>query len=651
MAGWFNKTTSAIKDAVVGAYNGILASLRVFFRGIYWGVRDIARRAYDRMRPEVEKWFSGFKTLPATFLNFVATTAGTDLALQPSRALTTVGALFGIALAAGTGAHVLSTCLNFIPTMDWVGAAQLSAFLAQAAAFDPLTEATYGVLINDALTQPMRYHWNQMLRPRIPTEGSIFLMGRKRGLNRAEFGKAMAYHGLPNWWIDKEYQFFWTDPSPYWLLRMSEHATPALTPSSTFLPWLAEWLPNWRSDNMAWFKMKLMLAGFEDTDIPAFIEGFQRRRVGPAVTQIKTSVRAMIREGYWGKSEAEAALRPLGVRQEEIEYIIVAEEVDYQKRYLDDQVRYYTESFRKGQFSRQDLSLALSTVFTTNAQVKQVVLREVTRALPKPKPFVPAKEDPLVSSLRRQAVTSWTTAYRKWEITAPDLRAGLAIVLDDADLAWHLVQVERSRFRTPPPPPVPPEEDPLVASARRASIASWVKRFRDGEIDFGLLEMGLTPLIPDPTIVSQIVQLEQLRAPLPPEIIPPYEEPPELADLRQEYVRGHIEMFRKRLISVGQLYTYLLADGLSSDLAQATAVTQALKRVKVPPLESPYFRSDTLRALQDEAIGSYDRMYELGQISLEQYEAYLAGVGVDPAVITYLGDTQSLNRFLQTVGA
>ncbi len=432
-----------------------IASPSGSFKGVWDRLIDVASAtAEDAARGfagTIDHLFGGFQTIPQTFLAYVAKIAGTDLAMEPSRALPTVGSLYSISMAAGTGAHLLSTALNIVPTLNWVGASQLAGFVAEAAGFDFLTRATYGTLIDDALTWPLRYHWNQMLRPRIPTEGSVFLMGRKRGLSRDEFGRAMAFHGLPEWWIDKEYQFFWTDPSPYWLLRMSEHATPEIQPSALFLPWLDEWLPNWRDDPWAWFKMKLMLAGFEQTDIPAFIEGFQQRRLGPARTQVKTSVRAMVREAYWGKMEAEAALRPLGVRPDELQYMMLAEEIDYQNRFNDDQVRWYTEAYRKAEISRQDFMLALSTMIIKPERIAQIVAREDTRKLPKPKPLVEAAEDPLTKSLVRSAVTSYTKAYRDWEIDLQDLRLALNVILRNPTLVNAMIDAEALRYRPPPP--------------------------------------------------------------------------------------------------------------------------------------------------------------------------------------------------------
>ncbi len=614
------------------------------------GIIDDAKSAIERATPVVRSWVAGFESLPSTFLNWVAETAGTDLGLNPSRALATAGSLYSMSIAAGTTAHVLATTLNAIPATNWVGASQLAGFVAQAAGFDRLTDATYGVLIDEALTWPLRYHWNQMLRPKIPTEGAIFIMGRKRGLNRGEFSQAMAYQGLPDWWIDREYQFFWTDPSPYWLLRMSEHATPKLQPSDIFLPWLEEWLPDWRSDPWAWFRMKLMLAGFEDTDIPAFIAGFQSRRLGPAVTQIKTSVRAMVREAYWGRAEAQNALRPLGVRQEEIEYILLAENIDYQNVFNDNQVRYYNESFRKGELSLQDLSLMLSTFIVRPERVAQIVARERVRAMPKAAPIVPGKVDPLITTLIRQAMNSWTKAWRAYEIEGAELLLGLTIVVQDDVLARQLVEVELTRYRPPPPEPLPPPEDPLVRKVRLEAISFWIKQFRDGEISADMLELGLANLIDDPEIVRLVSQIEELRARRAVEILPLFEEDPAMAAVREETVRGHLEMFRKRLIGLDELYLYLVQDGLAQLLAQATVLTQALKRVRTLPPDSPYFMRDAVREVIDEAIVTYGDMVRRGEISIEELKVNLAGAGVDPDLAMYLADTLEVQIFAEKWG-
>lgn len=693
--------------------NTVIEALRRWWAGIQPQIIRAAESAITFARPYIERWVGAFQELPATYLNWIAATAGTNLALTPSRALTTAGSLYAMSIAAGSLAMVTSTALNLIPATNWVGASQFSAFIAEAAGFEPLTRATYGVLLNEVLTQPLRYHWNYQLRPRIPTEGTIFLMGRKRGLTRSEFTQAMGYQGIPNWWIDKEYLFFWTDPSPYWLLRMSEAANPTIHPSGQFEEWLNQWLPNWRSDPWAWYKMKLMLAGFEDTDIPAFIEGFQKRMLTSAVTQVKTSVRAMLRDDYWTKADAQGSLRSLGTRQEEIELMWVAERLDYQHEYLDDQVMYYKESFRKGEIGEQDLSLALSTIYQSPERVHQEVARERVRALKKPAPITPVSEDPLVKSLRRQASNSWIQLYRDWEIDERDLLLGLTIVVQDPALAEEMVKAEKTRVRaapeepaypaeappaakarrdsiaswvaayregeitadeldhnleplipnvetrrevvrlellryTPPPAePVPPEEAPLAAQSRRQAIASWISAFRAGEFGPEELELKLTPLIPDRDTRLQVVELEQLRYVPTPELIPPPSEDEAMAKIRQEAVRGHIEMFQKRLIGTDELYIYLLGDGLVEQVARDTVITQATRRVKVPALDSPYFLQDVMRGLIDQGLLAFEEMVIEGTITLDQYVAWLTGLSVDGDVITYLADTLTLRRFLE----
>ena len=645
---WLKSVPTLIWQGLVQAWGSVMQTLATWWKEVVSFLRDGLGWVKTTVIPTVSGWIEGFASIPATFLNWVAATAGTDLALHPATALATAGSLYVMSMTAGSGAHILSTALNLIPTLNWVGMSQLAGFVGEAAGFAALTKATYGVLVDDALSWPLRYHWNQMLRPRIPTEGEIYTMGRKRGLTRGEFGQAMAYQGLPDQWIDKEYQFFWTDPSPMWLLRMSEVSNPKIEPSGTFLPWLDQWLPNWRDDPWAWYRMKLMLAGFEDTDIPAFVDAFQRRMVSSAVTQVKTSVRAMVREAYWDRSEVEGMLRPLGVRQDEIEYLMMAEELDYQKGYLDDQVTGLLESFRKGVLSRQDLSLALSTIIVKPERVGQIVAREEVRALPKPVAIAPAKEPTIIKSLVTQAVSSWTKAYRDWKITADELELGLTIVLQDAVLAGKLVAVEQTRYRPAPLAPPPPPEDPIVAASRRAAIASWIAKYRAGEITADVMEMGLSPLIADRERLLQIRHLEELRAPQPAEIIPPYEEDPLMAAVREESVRGHLAMFSKRLISLGELYSYLVADGLAEALARATALTQAYKRIKPASPDVAYFQQDQLREAIDAAISGYTLMLEKGQITLEEFRVDLLAAGVDPDVVVYLCDTQEVRAFLRS---
>ncbi|MCK4299948.1 MAG: hypothetical protein KAX80_10470, partial [Planctomycetes bacterium] len=359
---WLQARLDPINEMIAGGWPFIIDQFSLAF-GPGRKLSDPEHRSVlDHYKPIVQGWFDEFAAIPKDWLTRAAEIAGTNLALEPSRSLDVAGHLYGRALAAGTGAHVVATALNAIPTLNWVGASQLAAFVAEGAGFEAITRATYGTFLDGALAWPMRYHWNQLLRPKIPTEGAIYAMGRKRGLDYAEFSKAMAYHGLPQEWIDKEYLFFWADPSPYWLLRMSEQATPSVEPHGLMREWYDKWVPGWQSDPWGWYRAKLKMAGFEDSDIQPFIDGFQRRRVAPAITRLKTAIRHMSREAYWDDWKVRDELSTLGVREDEITYLIDAERLQRQNDYLDDQVRYYNESFRKGEISAQGLSIVLSTI-------------------------------------------------------------------------------------------------------------------------------------------------------------------------------------------------------------------------------------------------------------------------------------------------
>lgn len=644
---WQGGLLRSILDSLLNVWNAIIEALRLVWAKLHPIILEAAETAITVARPYVKRWVGAFESIPATFLNWVAGTAGTNLAMQPARALSTAGSLYGMSIAAGAAAMTLATALNIIPATNWVGAQQFAGFISEAAGFEPLTRATYGTLLNEVLIWPLRYHWNAQLRPKLPTEGTIFLMGRKRGIGRGEFYQAMAKQGIPNWWLDKIYLFFWTDPSPFWLARIAESTIPDWKPGYEWQQWADQWIPGWRSDPFKWLRAKLMLAGYETADVDSMIEGIQGKLVASATTQVKTSVRAMLRDAYWTKADAEGALRPLKVRQEEVELLYLAEELDYQKGYLDDQVRYYKEAFRKGEIHLQDLTLALSTIIVRSERVAQEVARERVRALKKPKSIVTPKEDPLVTRLRRQAIDSWVKLYRGWEIDREDLLLGLTIVVEDPDLAAEMVTVELTRVRPDPPVPLPPPKDPIIAKSERQAIASWVKAFRDEEVDSDELELGLAQLIPDAEVRLQIVQLEELRYRPTPDLIPPVKEDPIIAKIRAEKVRGHIEMFRKRLVVIEQLYLYLLADGLVEPVARATVITQATKRIRMPGIDSPYFLKDVMRDLIDQGLLAYEEMYMDKTITIDEYITWVTTLAADPDVVTYLADTLTLRRFLE----
>lgn len=595
--------------------------------------------------PWLDQTMNNLPEIPGQFMDYVVTLCGDNLAMQPARALSSIGALYGLSLAAGSTAHLTSTLLNLVPTLNWVGASQFAALVSEVAAFTPITNASYGVLLNEVLAIPLRYHWNQMLRPRLPTEGEIFTMGRKHGISYGEFKNAMAYTGIPDWWIEKMYDFFWTDPSPMWLLRMVEGGVPRITEPGRKRAWLDEWLPDWQRNPLAWLEMKLMLAGYEDCDLGPMIEGMTGRGMQSPVTQFKTSVRAMVRDAYWTEGQAAAALAPYNVRAEEVHLLYIAEELDYQKGYLDDQVMYYKEAFRKGRLSEQDLTLALSTIYVREERIAQEVMREVVRTLPTPKTTIEYKEPAEVKSLRTSAIGSWTKQFRAWEISEADLLLGLTIVVRDAALAAEMVDVEKTRYREPPKEPTPPPEDPVVASARRQAIASWVTEFREGRIKSSELEVYLEPLIPNRDTRRQLVDLEQLRYNPSPELLALAEENAELAKVRAEHVRGHCDMFQKRTIDVEQLYAFLLGDGLDNRLARATCITQASKRIRVPAPDSLIYRDDVIALLAEEGIEGYERAYLAGEITLVTYAAWLQSIVEDPDVATYLADVLSLKRF------
>jgi len=334
-------------------------------------------------------------------------------AITPDDAYTIGGSLYSMAFVFGTGAHFTAALLDAIPFVDALGLQQLAGFVSQMGSFEEISRATYGVLISQALAWPMRYYVNREYRPMIPPTGEIYTMGRKRGITRGEFGTFMAYQGLSEWWIDRIYEFFWTDPSLYWLMRMADVEVPPAVPAPEIIPWLDRWIPDWRTNPKWWLYRKMMLAGYDDTDMEVFTNVIRRRPLGPALTQVKTSVRALMRDGWWWRGEPEEVLRPLGIRQDEIELMRAAEQLDYQHKVLEEWVDIYTQERRKGTIDTDQHRLALASLGMHTLRAEQEILMETIRLLPTPTEPKAPKPDPEVAKILADYTKAYIELYRE----------------------------------------------------------------------------------------------------------------------------------------------------------------------------------------------------------------------------------------------
>jgi len=338
--------------------------------------------------------------------------------VTPDDAYEIGGSLFSMAFAFGTGAHFTAALLDAIPFVDALGLQQLAGFIAEMGSFQEISRSTYGVLINQAVAWPMRYYVNREYRPLIPPTGEIYMMGRKRGITYEKFCEAMALQGLSDWWIDTIYHFFWTDPSPFWISRICESGIPDWHPDEWWSRWADTYMPGWREDPYKWVRAKLLLAGYEAADVDSMIEGICMRLLDSPTTQLKTSVRGMIRDGWWWRGEVEGLLRPRGVRQDEIELMYAAEQLDYQHGVLEKWVDIYTEQRRKGEFTEEDHRLALASLGMHPIRLEQEVLMESVRLLPKP--TAPAAPKP--SPEEAKILSDYTQAYIElYRVRAIDL--------------------------------------------------------------------------------------------------------------------------------------------------------------------------------------------------------------------------------------
>ncbi|MDP2325013.1 MAG: hypothetical protein Q8N51_13430, partial [Gammaproteobacteria bacterium] len=84
-------------------------------------------------------------------------------------------------------------------------------------------------------------------------------------------------------------------------------------------------------------------------------------------------------------------------------------------------------------------------------------------------------------------------------------------------------------------------------------------------------------------------------------------------------------------------------------LVRATVITQATKRIKMPPIESPFYLQEQHAELIDAGLQMYEQAYMAGEITLAQDNAWLTTLAKDQDVVTYLADVLALRKFTERI--
>ncbi|MDP2324021.1 MAG: hypothetical protein Q8N51_08330, partial [Gammaproteobacteria bacterium] len=72
-------------------------------------------------------------------------------------------------------------------------------------------------------------------------------------------------------------------------------------------------------------------------------------------------------------------------------------------------------------------------------------------------------------------------------------------------------------------------------------------------------------------------------------------------------------------------------------------------RIKMPPIESPYYLQEQHAELIDAGLQMYEDAYMAGEITLGQYQAWITTLAKDQDVVTYLADVLVLRKFAELV--
>lgn len=544
---------------------------------------------------------------------------------------------FLTASAIGFGAHVLSTAIELAHPLRYVGLHYLSGFLGQMGAFSTISYAVMGVMVREAVANPMAYHVRARTRPTIPTSGDLQAMRRKHNLTPSEFAQYMAYQGYTDFWIKRFEEYLPADPRLYEILRMADTHLPTGTPPPDAIP-LLERLGIRSSGNPDWWlEMKFALAGYNWIDIPQLIETVRNRLTNSArLRHIATSA-LMFRNGYMTEEQFRLELAEAGQNEAQVDWRVRAEKLAALKDDVDDLVKLYTDRYLKDVINEDELLVALVNAGVTPHKAQILVHRAAIRKMPRPARPARAEEERELRKLQAKYSELYRRQYQADLITADQYFENLLAIGISDRLAAVTVQVEMARRAVQARKVAIRAEHRATTKTRRVYERLYREQFRAGELDPDgyyerLVDVGLTADQARGTVALELLKMYQLqeRAEL-------KAEEKLLLQEQREKARLYIRRYRAGDITAELLLERLRGLGIPDVLAETAVELERLKRredtekilaqVIVPALKVPF----------ELAVRRLRELLRAGEISGEEFVAELLESGLAEETAALIG--------------
>ena len=394
----------------------------------------LTKEAWDGVLAYLKQWAE--ETMEDLKATGAAGAAGDPAALW-TRALST----YGTAAALGIGSHVLSGVLSgSVLGVGGLRFAGVAAIIAKLAGFDDIVNSITGNFYRSWLQMPMRYYFQDMLRPTIPGAMDVCrLRWKSRVSTKMDmvkdldgFKKVMALHGFTDEWIVALEDDLYAEPGHFELgiLGQSQDA--------------------WTDP--AWWTDKVLRAGYTDRDGQYMVDGMEQKIGGSYIAGYTAQLISRVGMGMMTVDDLKTELELCKMAPVVVEYAAKMGEERWINEDLNNAVYELRQQYARDEIDAKTLSTSLDGIGMRPEKVARIVEIDRLKRTHRVWLLTPTEEARKLVSLYRQTYRTGIVSRGEYsgQLSAAGLAADvikLQLALDDEARdrtvashlrSWHL---------------------------------------------------------------------------------------------------------------------------------------------------------------------------------------------------------------------
>jgi hypothetical protein len=453
---------------------------------------EASTTAYSMLRPLQEKLNDIFMSIRGITWKTLAPQLPVSYEKVGTAAIEALGAAVGLGLAA----HGLAVVADLIHPLKATGLPQLAAFLADMAGFGAIAHATWYEDIRNLLTIPYRYFSLRYFRPTLPRESDLYRMFSKCLILEEDFRRAMEYLGYRDQWIDVFVKDCYRDPSVMNLALMVQDPT----------------------IDLATIYKVIRGAGYSPDHSEIFTRAVHIKSLSAYMSDYRDALTSLYAAGYITESQLDDQLAPLQLSSEAYFLVKKTAQFRFLKKFIDDEIKMFTEQFEKGLIDDTQLKTILTSLGLQPEKIDLIV----SAAKIKIQPNILAEENAKIRDEIRKAqqyvIESYLLAYRAGSISAEDLKQALILIGFSEEAATLAVKVEQARQALV----TARKTEDTIERQREQMIRNYEKayiyQFRNDLINADQLRAALAFLGLPEDYVNSVVELEASKKLKPPKV-------------------------------------------------------------------------------------------------------------------------------------